>query len=68
MAASVHLLPAVFLFSVFPAVVWSRGDVLELGDADWDYLAPEHQTMLVKFYAPGYQNRNRSLIRPTIIQ
>uniref|UniRef100_A0A3P8WVA1 protein disulfide-isomerase n=1 Tax=Cynoglossus semilaevis TaxID=244447 RepID=A0A3P8WVA1_CYNSE len=53
MAASVHLLPAVFLFSVFPAVVWSRGDVLELGDADWDYLAPEHQTMLVKFYAPG---------------
>uniref|UniRef100_A0A672ZFT1 Protein disulfide-isomerase n=1 Tax=Sphaeramia orbicularis TaxID=375764 RepID=A0A672ZFT1_9TELE len=27
-------------------------DVLELGDADFDYLATEHETMLVKFYAP----------------
>ncbi|XP_029918860.1 protein disulfide isomerase family A, member 8 [Myripristis murdjan] len=30
----------------------ARRDVLELGDADFDYLAPEHETLLVKFYAP----------------
>ncbi|XP_067266902.1 protein disulfide isomerase family A, member 8 isoform X2 [Chanodichthys erythropterus] len=29
-----------------------RSDVLELRDADFDYLAPEHETLLVKFYAP----------------
>ncbi|TRZ01353.1 hypothetical protein DNTS_033244 [Danionella cerebrum] len=29
-----------------------RSDVLELKDADFDYLAPEHETLLVKFYAP----------------
>jgi len=29
-----------------------RGDVLELTDADFDYLASEQETMLVKFYAP----------------
>ncbi|XP_057684504.1 protein disulfide-isomerase A3-like isoform X2 [Corythoichthys intestinalis] len=28
------------------------GDVIALGDADFDYLATEHDTMLVKFYAP----------------
>ncbi|CAL8299492.1 unnamed protein product [Lota lota] len=29
-----------------------KRDVLELGDADFDYLAAEHETMLVMFYAP----------------
>ncbi|XP_046875517.1 protein disulfide-isomerase A3-like [Hypomesus transpacificus] len=32
--------------------VLAKGDVLELGDGDFDYLASEHETMLVKFYAP----------------
>lgn len=54
MAAAVRLLLAVTLalLSDFPAAVSSRRDVLELGDADFDYLAAEHETMLVKFYAP----------------
>lgn len=54
MAAAVRLLPAVTfaLLSCFPAAVSSRREVLELGDADFDYLATEHETMLVKFYAP----------------
>uniref|UniRef100_A0A7N6A4T0 Protein disulfide-isomerase A3 n=1 Tax=Anabas testudineus TaxID=64144 RepID=A0A7N6A4T0_ANATE len=30
----------------------SVSNVLELGHADFDYLAAEHETMLVKFYAP----------------
>ncbi|KAM6900062.1 protein disulfide isomerase family A, member 8 [Xenentodon cancila] len=54
MVAAVRLLP-VFTFallSCFPAAVSSRRDVIELGDADFDYLATEHETMLVKFYAP----------------
>nr|NP_001003517.1 protein disulfide isomerase family A, member 8 precursor [Danio rerio]AAH77131.1 Zgc:100906 [Danio rerio] len=29
-----------------------HSDVLKLTDADFDYLAPEHETLLVKFYAP----------------
>ncbi|XP_035848958.1 protein disulfide-isomerase A3-like [Sander lucioperca] len=40
------------LLACFPAAVLSRRDVLELGDEDFDYLATEHETMLVKFYAP----------------
>ncbi|XP_047461887.1 protein disulfide isomerase family A, member 8 [Mugil cephalus] len=54
MAAAVRLIPAVTfaLLSRFPAALSSRRDVLELGDADFDYLATEHETMLVKFYAP----------------
>ncbi|KAL2080490.1 hypothetical protein ACEWY4_024283 [Coilia grayii] len=32
--------------------VAARSAVLELGDTDFDYLAAEHETMLVKFYAP----------------
>ncbi len=54
MAAAVRLLPAVTLslWSCFLAAVSSRRDVLELGDEDFDYLATEHETMLVKFYAP----------------
>uniref|UniRef100_A0AAQ4NPF0 Protein disulfide-isomerase A3 n=1 Tax=Gasterosteus aculeatus aculeatus TaxID=481459 RepID=A0AAQ4NPF0_GASAC len=48
MAAAVTLA----LLSCFPAAVSSRRDVLALGDADFDYLATEHETMLVKFYAP----------------
>uniref|UniRef100_A0A672NBF7 protein disulfide-isomerase n=1 Tax=Sinocyclocheilus grahami TaxID=75366 RepID=A0A672NBF7_SINGR len=39
--------------------VWSsaargRSDVLELKDADFDYIAPEHETLLGKFYAPWW--------------
>ncbi|KAM4540146.1 protein disulfide-isomerase A3-like [Odontesthes bonariensis] len=54
MVAAVCLLPAVAvaLLSSFPVAVSLRKDVLELGDADFDYLATEHETMLVKFYAP----------------
>ncbi|XP_062265582.1 protein disulfide isomerase family A, member 8 [Platichthys flesus] len=54
MAAAVRLLHAVTLslLTCFPATVLTRRDVLELGDADFDYLATEHETMLVTFYAP----------------
>lgn len=53
MAAVIRLLPAVavLLYSCPGAGCWQQ-DVLELGDADFDYLAKEHETMLVKFYAP----------------
>ncbi|KAK7878005.1 hypothetical protein WMY93_031351 [Mugilogobius chulae] len=43
---------AFFLLVSFPAAGAARRDVLELADADFDYLATEHETMLVKFYAP----------------
>lgn len=54
MAPTLAFFPVVTLvvLSGFPAAVSSRRDVLELGDADFDYLATEHETMLVKFYAP----------------
>ncbi|XP_029022462.1 protein disulfide isomerase family A, member 8 [Betta splendens] len=54
MAATVRVFPGVILafIPVFLATVYSRRDVLELGDADFDYLAAEHETMLLKFYAP----------------
>ncbi|KAM6974573.1 protein disulfide-isomerase A3-like [Tautogolabrus adspersus] len=54
MEAAVRLFPAItfVLLSCFPAAESSRRDVLEFGDADFDYLATEHETMLVKFYAP----------------
>ncbi|XP_068603609.1 protein disulfide isomerase family A, member 8 [Brachionichthys hirsutus] len=62
MAAAVQRLPlplplpavalALLFLSRFPAAVSSRRDVLELRDADFDYMATEHETMLVKFYAP----------------
>ncbi|XP_068423212.1 protein disulfide isomerase family A, member 8 [Clinocottus analis] len=52
MAARLLLAATLALWSGFPATVSSRRDVLELGDADFDYLATEHETMLVKFYAP----------------
>ncbi|XP_013997083.1 protein disulfide-isomerase A3 isoform X2 [Salmo salar] len=53
MASFLSLIPP-FLLSVliFSGAAVARGDVLELGDADFDYLAAEHETMLVKFYAP----------------
>uniref|UniRef100_A0A8C8DEP1 Protein disulfide-isomerase n=1 Tax=Oncorhynchus tshawytscha TaxID=74940 RepID=A0A8C8DEP1_ONCTS len=53
MASFLSLISA-FMLSVviFSGAVVARGDVLELGDADFDYLAAEHETMLVKFYAP----------------
>lgn len=40
------------LLCVCPVSASSRKDALELGDADFEYLATEHETMLVKFYAP----------------
>ncbi|KAM9738412.1 protein disulfide-isomerase A3-like [Menidia menidia] len=54
MVGAVCFLPAVTvtLLSCFPVAMSSRRDVLELGDSDFDYLAAEHETMLVKFYAP----------------
>lgn len=54
MAAAVRLLHVVslLLLSSLSAAVSSRRDVLELRDTDFDYLAAEHETMLVKFYAP----------------
>lgn len=53
MAAVVRLLSTLsFLLYCFPGTSCSRQDVLELGDADFDYLTTEHETMLVKFYAP----------------
>uniref|UniRef100_A0A4W5RDW7 Protein disulfide-isomerase A3 n=1 Tax=Hucho hucho TaxID=62062 RepID=A0A4W5RDW7_9TELE len=53
MVSFLSLIPA-FTVSVLvcSGAVVARGDVLELGDADFDYLAAEHETMLVKFYAP----------------
>lgn len=48
------LLPALGLALLEAAGAAARTDVLELGDADFDYLATEHETMLVKFYAPWY--------------
>lgn len=36
----------------------ARSDVLELKDSDFDYLAPEHETLLVKFYAPWWETIN----------
>ncbi|XP_033830837.2 protein disulfide isomerase family A, member 8 [Periophthalmus magnuspinnatus] len=41
-----------FLLLSFDTAGPARRDVLELADADFDYLATEHETMLVKFYAP----------------
>lgn len=45
------LLPTLVLV-LLAAAAAARTDVLELGDADFDYLATEYETMLVKFYAP----------------
>ncbi|XP_010754167.1 protein disulfide isomerase family A, member 8 [Larimichthys crocea] len=52
MAVSVRLFPAVSVLSCLLTAVCARRHVLELGDADFDYLAAEHETMLVMFYAP----------------
>ena len=53
MASSSSLIFALTLsLWMFAGSVLAKGDVLELGDGDFDYLASEHETMLVKFYAP----------------
>lgn len=53
MAALLRLLAAVaVLLHSFPGPACGHPEVLELGDADFDYLAKEQETMLVKFYAP----------------
>ncbi|KAG8004780.1 Protein disulfide-isomerase A3 [Nibea albiflora] len=52
MAHSVRLFPAVSVLSCLLTAVCARRHVLELGDADFDYLAAEHETMLLMFYAP----------------
>ncbi|XP_063041035.1 protein disulfide-isomerase A3-like [Engraulis encrasicolus] len=41
-----------FILITTIAHVSARSAVLELGDIDFDYLAAEYETMLVKFYAP----------------
>ncbi|KAF6738180.1 Protein disulfide-isomerase A3 [Oryzias melastigma] len=51
-AAVVFSAVTLALLSRPPSAVSGRRDVVELGDADFDYLATEHETMLVKFYAP----------------
>ncbi|KAK5884166.1 hypothetical protein CesoFtcFv8_020423 [Champsocephalus esox] len=51
MEARARLL-ALALLSCVPALGSSRRDVLELSDADFDYLSAEHETLLVTFYAP----------------
>uniref|UniRef100_A0A3Q0RH87 Protein disulfide-isomerase n=1 Tax=Amphilophus citrinellus TaxID=61819 RepID=A0A3Q0RH87_AMPCI len=54
MAAAPCLFLAVtlVLLSGFSAAASAHREVLVLGDTDFDYLATEHETMLVKFYAP----------------
>ncbi|KAL0962284.1 hypothetical protein UPYG_G00338100 [Umbra pygmaea] len=47
-----HFSAFILSLLMFCGSVVAKGDVLELGDADFDYLAAEHETMLVKFYAP----------------
>uniref|UniRef100_A0A8C2DZ52 Protein disulfide-isomerase n=1 Tax=Cyprinus carpio TaxID=7962 RepID=A0A8C2DZ52_CYPCA len=37
---------------VLSSAARGRNDALELKDADFEYIAPEHETLLVKFYAP----------------
>ncbi|XP_076864519.1 protein disulfide isomerase family A, member 8 [Brachyhypopomus gauderio] len=46
------MFPCLLLVSMFSASVGGRNDVVELRDADFDYVAAEQETMLVKFYAP----------------
>lgn len=44
-----------FLFFITITIQYDfakTSDVLELGDADFDYIAAEHETMLVEFFAP----------------
>lgn len=50
MAIAITAVCLALLSLLAPVSGWSN--VLELGDADFDYLATEHETMLVKFYAP----------------
>lgn len=52
MTAACRLFPALSLALLAAAATAAHTDVLELGDVDFDYLATEHETMLVKFYAP----------------
>ncbi|XP_057210618.1 protein disulfide isomerase family A, member 8 isoform X2 [Triplophysa rosa] len=47
-----HLVFCVFVVCMLRSSACGRSDVLELKDSDFDYLAPEHETLLVKFYAP----------------
>lgn len=48
------LVPALsfFLLTCCSVSRSARRDVLDLADTDFDYLAAEHETMLVLFYAP----------------
>lgn len=47
-----HTSASVSFILIAAVYVAARSAVLELGDADFDYMAAEHETMLVKFYAP----------------
>ncbi|KAG9279612.1 protein disulfide-isomerase A3-like [Astyanax mexicanus] len=53
MANSVSgLLSGALFVCLWGGSVSARSDVVELTDVDFDYVAAEHETMLVKFYAP----------------
>ncbi|XP_066530035.1 protein disulfide isomerase family A, member 8 [Hoplias malabaricus] len=48
-----HLsLSCLVLLCFYCSRVGARSNVMELGDSDFDYVVAEHETMLVKFYAP----------------
>uniref|UniRef100_A0A8B9JT34 Protein disulfide-isomerase A3 n=1 Tax=Astyanax mexicanus TaxID=7994 RepID=A0A8B9JT34_ASTMX len=46
------LLSGALFVCLWGGSVSARSDVVELTDVDFDYVAAEHETMLVKFYAP----------------
>ncbi|KAL6457538.1 hypothetical protein MHYP_G00345010 [Metynnis hypsauchen] len=46
------VLSCVLFLSFFGRSAHALSDVVELRDADFDYAAAEHETLLVKFYAP----------------
>uniref|UniRef100_A0A3B1II08 protein disulfide-isomerase n=1 Tax=Astyanax mexicanus TaxID=7994 RepID=A0A3B1II08_ASTMX len=55
MANSVSgLLSGALFVCLWGGSVSARSDVVELTDVDFDYVAAEHETMLVKFYACGH--------------
>lgn len=42
-----------------------NGDVLELGDADFERRVAEHETLLVEFFAPWYARPREVYLRAT---
>ncbi|KAG7457903.1 hypothetical protein MATL_G00232190 [Megalops atlanticus] len=52
MATLLSFSPFVLVCALAVGAALARSDVLELSDADFDYTAAEHDTMLVEFFAP----------------